>query len=87
MQVALKTKHFELIQYKFFAKWFLKMGPLPCSPFFQNLKFLYDLGLHQVHPMKMYFIERDMFLLYKFFEINYMTLCIPFGFYFFSNVV
>jgi hypothetical protein len=57
------------------------MNPLPCKHFFQNfktLKFLYDLVFHQVRPMNMYFIEGGMFLLYKIFEINCMTLCIPF---------
>jgi hypothetical protein len=46
-----------------------KMNPLPYNPFLQNfkiLKFLYDLVFHQIHLM-------NMFLLYKFFDINCMT--------------
>jgi hypothetical protein len=57
------------------------MSPLPCNSFVQNfkaLKFYYDFGFHQVHPMNIYFHRRGMFLLYTKFEISYMTLCIPF---------
>ncbi len=62
-----------------------KMSALSRNPFLQNfktLKFLYDLIFDQVHPMNTYFIEGDMYLLYKKFETNYMTLCIPFDYFF-----
>ncbi len=58
-----------------------KMNHLSCNSFlqiFKTLNFLYDLVFQQVHPMNTYFIEGDMVLLYKKFEINYMALCIPF---------
>jgi hypothetical protein len=49
--------------------------------FFQNLKILkilYNLVLHQVHIVNMYFHRRVHVFLVKKFEINCMTLCIPF---------
>jgi hypothetical protein len=42
------------------------------------LKVYYDFDFHQVHPMIIYFHRKGMLLLYKKFEINCMTLCIPF---------
>jgi len=63
----------------------LKMSPLHYSPFLQNFKtfkFSYDLVFHRVYPMNMYFHRKGMFLLYKKFEINRMTLCISFDYFF-----
>jgi hypothetical protein len=45
---------------------------------FQDLKFFVWFSFHQVHSMFCTFIEGGMFLLYKKFEINCMTLNIPF---------
>jgi len=59
----------------------LKKNPFPYSPFLQNLKtlnFLYNLVFHQVHIMNIYFHKRGHFLWDKKFEINCMTLYIPF---------
>ncbi len=55
-----KAKHFEPIEHNLFSKW-LKKNPFPCNLFFQNfksMKVLYDLVIHQIHPMNMYFHKR-----------------------------
>jgi hypothetical protein len=65
----------------FFCQMVKKMSFFHYNPFPQNfktLKFYYDFSFHQVHPMNIYFHRKSMFLLYKRFEINCMTLCIPF---------
>jgi hypothetical protein len=64
----------------------MKMQPFLClyqiiffclKKFFKLCSFN-DQSFYQVHPMNMYFIEEGMFVLCKKFEINCMTLCIPF---------
>ncbi len=78
---ALEAKHFEFIEYIFFVKWFKKW-------FFCLVAFSFKISRLWNFCMIWFFIkfiqwtctfiERNMFLLYTNFEINCITLCIPF---------
>ncbi len=74
-----KAEHFEPIEHMFLPNGlkneYFALQPSPSK--FQDLKFLYDLIFHQIHPMNMYFHKRGYVFVEQFFEINYVTLCIP----------
>jgi hypothetical protein len=69
----------------FFCQIIFKMNHLPCKLFLQNfktLKFLYNMIFFiKLIQQTCIFIKKDMFLLYKKFEINYMILCITFYYF------
>jgi hypothetical protein len=81
MWPTLKARHFDPIEHNFFVKWlkkwvlFLVVFSFKISRFW-NLCVIWFLikFIYWTCP----FIEGGMFFLYKKFEINYMTLCIPF---------
>jgi hypothetical protein len=63
-----------------FCQMFKKMNPLPYNLLLQNFKtwnFYMIWVFVKFTQWTCTFIKGDMFLLYKFFEINYVTLCIP----------
>jgi len=76
-----KTKHFWTHLTFFFIKWFKKWILCLVAFFFKISKLLNFCMIWffiEFIQWTWTFIESDMFLLYKFFEINCMILCIPF---------
>jgi hypothetical protein len=81
MWFASKVRHFELIEYIFFIKWLKKWILCLVAFSFKILRF-WNFWMIQFFfkfiQWTCTFIEWGMLLLYKKFEINCMTLCIPF---------
>ncbi len=89
MWLAPKAGNFEPIEHNFFVKWFLKWIFYLAALSFKISKLWHFFMIWFFIMFIQWtctYIERGMFLLYKKFEINYMTLYIPFD-YFVKNAI